>query len=665
MKNNPYNKVLLIIPPSYEVEFPPLGTPALIAFLKSKGIKARQLDLNIKFREYLKRENKEYILSPAYNADKIRKRVYYYRELKYENKSGPLRPYAQFIPASFDFTEKILSSKNLFKFINDRKENIFFEFFQSEVVPLLKKEKYGLVGFSIVAPSQVIASFTFGAIIKKQISGLKIVMGGPWVSLFREKLLKRRDFFRFFDFLVYFEGETPLVSLVESLANKKPLRDVPNLIYKEKGRLVVSKKISEESMDALPCPDFTGLPLYTYTNPKEDKSISLTFETARGCYWGKCIFCNDLFSLSPRYREKSVERLIEDVKSLKKRFKAGKLLISNTVFSPWQMREFCQALIENNIKIRWTAMTRLEKEFDEELLALIKGSGCVMLDFGLESVRQRVLDLANKGTKTEVINRIIRDGKKIGLATYYQIMVGIPGETSKEAWETLRFSLKNPKQFALNCYYQMPKMRIYDNSSNFGITTEYNAKLPFRFYYPFRNRLKDMDENKVERIEKFYLILLHLAELKGKGNKMNQAGSFKNFNLYLQAAKYEKSGQLTKAIKFYDKLIKRLPDSPDLNLSLAKIYYRLRNYSLAVNPARRAVGLGCEEGHFIAGISLMKGRRYKEAIKELKKAKDFSPQNTDIGFMLSRCYKELGQRKNSVYELQKLYSIYKRPSRNF
>ncbi|MEW6675768.1 MAG: hypothetical protein AB1348_07215 [Nitrospirota bacterium] len=46
-------KVLLCIPPDYDHNFPPLRTPALCAFLRQKGIETIQVDLNLRYRDFL------------------------------------------------------------------------------------------------------------------------------------------------------------------------------------------------------------------------------------------------------------------------------------------------------------------------------------------------------------------------------------------------------------------------------------------------------------------------------------------------------------------------------------------------------------------------------------------------------------------------------------
>ena len=46
-------KTILCIPPEYDRNYPPLGTPALSAFLKKNGFPCSQLDLNLVYRDFL------------------------------------------------------------------------------------------------------------------------------------------------------------------------------------------------------------------------------------------------------------------------------------------------------------------------------------------------------------------------------------------------------------------------------------------------------------------------------------------------------------------------------------------------------------------------------------------------------------------------------------
>jgi radical SAM superfamily enzyme YgiQ (UPF0313 family) len=359
-----------------------------------------------------------------------------------------------------------------------------------------------VIGLSITCPSQVIASFTLGGLIKEFFPDTKIVIGGQWVSFYREELQKRKDFVKFYDYVIYFEGETPFFKLIDSLKNNKPLGDVPNFIYMEDGAWKTSPKISHEDMDELPAPDFDDLPLKRYFG--SNKKISLTVETSRGCYWGKCAFCIDLPLPQPKYREKSPDLIIRDIKELMSKYGVRDLVISNATFSPSQMREVSQKILKENIKVTWWTMARFDNGLTKEILKLAKDAGCRMMGFGLESMNQRVLDFVNKGTKVEVIKRIMKDAKEVNLGIYYQTMIGMPSETIEEALYTLMFLARHSdargRKPAFNIYYLIPKNRVFHAPDKYGIKIDEDHKLPFKYFYSFKHTVGNIDRTTAKKL---------------------------------------------------------------------------------------------------------------------------------------------------------------------
>jgi radical SAM superfamily enzyme YgiQ (UPF0313 family) len=503
--------IRLFIPPAYETDFPPLGTPALLAFLRSRGVAAFQSDLNISFDDYLKRRKLERIRTPEWREEKIGKKVYYHKILQHRGAFSSFSYGFENVPgSSFAFAERLLSSKLLVRYIRDAEENPYVNFFRSEILPTLKDRDSALIGFSITAPSQVVAALTFGYFIKKLFPRKKIVVGGQWVSLFREALQRRPRFHLFFDYLIFFEGETPLFRLIDALRNRRSLAEVPNLMYRQGGRWTYSRRRSDEAMDGLPPPDFDGLPLEKYAG--EGTGTALTLETSRGCYWSKCTFCVDLPLPRPRYRERSPDLVLGDIRQLIDKYGVRHLRISSATVSPWQMRELSRRIIREKIDISFWAWGRLDEGFDHETLALAKKAGCATLGFGLESFNQRVLHFIRKGTKTDTIRRIREDAADVGLPIYFQAMIGLPSETREEAWDTIGFLATGPggepRAPSFNIYYLTPKNRVFLNPMKYGIRLISGRKLPFRFFHPFEHVRGNVGFRTAQRLISAYSNLL-------------------------------------------------------------------------------------------------------------------------------------------------------------
>jgi radical SAM superfamily enzyme YgiQ (UPF0313 family) len=513
--NDPTQKIILFIPPAYERDIPPLGTPALVGFLKAKGLPAQQRDLNLLYFDYIK-NRLESLFSEEYRDEKIKKKVYYHSVLRYQKSKGGVAYWFEHNPgSSFAFTEKILSSPVLFRYLADMGENPFARFFIQKVLPLIQRGSYPIVGFSITAPSQVIATFTFCYLLKRELPAVKIIIGGQWVSFYREALRKRQDFHRLFDFMICFEGETPLLSLLKALTLDQPLLSVPNLIYHDNGKWKESKVRSDEHMDQLPAPDFSGLPIKKYLNSKDE--LNLTIETSRGCYWNKCIFCIDLPLPKPKYREKSPNLVIRDIKTLVRKYGVKHLFVSNATFSPWQMREVSKQILIEKINVSWWTMARLDDDLDREIMKLAKAAGCSMIGFGMESINQRVLDFIKKGTRRETIEKIVKDAHELNLSVYFQTMFGIPSERVEEALETIEFltAFQGPLDGspAFNTYYLIPKNEVFLNPEKYGIEIMPHERLPFRYFYPFQHKTGNINVTMSAKLIGLYAGLIEKRRL--------------------------------------------------------------------------------------------------------------------------------------------------------
>jgi radical SAM superfamily enzyme YgiQ (UPF0313 family) len=80
----------------------------------------------------------------------------------------------------------------------------------------------------------------------------------------------------------------------------------------------------------------------------------------------------------------------------------------------------------------WSAFARVDT-LDEELLVVMKESGCLQLDFGVESGSDRILaEIIRKGTTVAQTREAFRLCRKHGVRTFANLMIGLPTETEQE-----------------------------------------------------------------------------------------------------------------------------------------------------------------------------------------------------------------------------------------
>lgn len=321
----------------------------------------------------------------------------------------------------------------------DKAQNPFIEFYQNVFVPDLKREAPDVIGISITYRHQIIPGFTLAKAIKAALPNAKVVIGGSIMSSIADKLPACPGLFSLADYFVLYEGEQALLRLLECLESGGDLSQVPNLLYTERGEIKKSEPFVVEDLDALPTPDFDGLPLDKYLSP----SLVVLLAISRGCYWRKCTFCTISEATNKRYRQRRIDLVVEDIKKLKEKYGSPYFFFSVDVMPAKSLKNLSRALIDQQVECYWQLEVRLDPAFEYSLCNLMTRAGCRNLMFGLESANQRVLDIMEKGTRVEHFSSIIRSCNSAGMATTLFCMTGFPSETVEEAEDTLNFVLRH------------------------------------------------------------------------------------------------------------------------------------------------------------------------------------------------------------------------------
>jgi len=177
--------------------------------------------------------------------------------------------------------------------------------------------------------------------------------------------------------------------------------------------------------------------------------------TTRGCP-AKCIFCGSKTMHDRVVREFSVDRIADEIGRLKKDYGIEGFCVVDDTFTLKENRviEFCRKLKERKLNLPWVCQARVDT-FTEPMARAMKSSGCVQVDFGVESGSQKVLDILKKGitvSDTKKAFGICKDNKLRSLAT---IMIGAPGET-KEDIKLTRELLSEINPSFLGCFFATP-----------------------------------------------------------------------------------------------------------------------------------------------------------------------------------------------------------------
>lgn len=137
--------------------------------------------------------------------------------------------------------------------------------------------------------------------------------------------------------------------------------------------------------------DLAEAPIPRYELLNVEQYNRLTVQTSRGCPH-RCEFCASSILLTPKYQVKPVERVLEEVRYIKTLWRHPFIEFAddNSFVLKAHYKALLRALIPE--RIRWFTETDLSVADDEELLELMRESGCQQVLIGLESPTARGLD---------------------------------------------------------------------------------------------------------------------------------------------------------------------------------------------------------------------------------------------------------------------------------
>ena len=487
-------KVLLIFPPDWYPSEPYLSLPTLTAFLRQAGHTVVQKDINLEMydwffsEDFLKRvfrrvtqqldryrkldkkrgledwerdvqlalcdltrpridalakaaeRAKAIVRSPDfYDPDQLEWAINTFREITAAISLVYAPARICMPPMETSFPYKVYVSSEVMEAVEDTQVNIYRDVFEHLVKPAIEAEQPDIVGVSIVLQQQMFSTMTFCSLIKQHFPQIHITIGGNTVTRLRD-VLPQSPLFQYFDSAVVYEGETAFLQLVEAVGAKQPLQDVPNTIYKDEMGVHTSATSYAEDLHRLPPPDFDGLPLDKYFVPTR----TLPYLATRGCYWGRCEFCDHGEGYTAGYRSKKIQDVLAEIRYLRDRYGARHFHFTDESYPPALFRKLARGLVEADMGIFWTTHMRFEKSLLEEgVWQDAKASGCRYLHFGYESGVERVLQLMDKATTTEIMSRHLKLTAEAGIWNHCMGFFGFPGETREEAWQSVQFLEQN------------------------------------------------------------------------------------------------------------------------------------------------------------------------------------------------------------------------------
>lgn len=518
--------IAFLTPPYWDMYSPFSAVPCLKARLKQEGYKVYQIDIGIicmhyAIRKYGKKVAKNLLSKQffdkfvcGYEKNPYSSHEQYVKDMDFLQDSDWNVKKVKSRYKSMNFVQKCIVNKfyqdiyaadvvdidfNKCVSISDSVERWNYKFlwniFEDESVRTLFGALPDVIGISITSTCQFIPGCLLAQLIHQIKPEVKIIFGGSCADLFvNSEYPQKYDIYDYFDFVLIGEGETAATRTLQYIQGETDISQIPNLVVIDQSNQVKVNPVMIEDVLELPVPDYDDLDLELYLSPE----IILPYQSSRGCHYGHCAFCNHDEKYRHNYRTKHMEKVVEDLIFLSKKYHTNCFQFVDEAIRPDCFRLLVDEMDHNQEfqNIRWFYYSRVSREYDKDLLEKAYRNGCRMVMFGVESFNQRLLNFIKKGISAETSKYCLKLFHQCGIKTYAWLMDNLPSETVEEAKEDLE-EVKRMHEyidaFSVGPFMLVKNTDMYKNLENYNIV-EVNEQDSRRFQSHNNGTIVDKEE---------------------------------------------------------------------------------------------------------------------------------------------------------------------------
>lgn len=359
--------------------------------------------------------------------------------------------------------------------------------------------------------------------IKASLPQTQIILGGPDVRYNAEELLLHGA-----NYIIIGEGELTSLELITAIQKNQPatIDSIQGLAFLKDGLIhFTEERVKLKIIDELPFParDKIDLNAYQEVWRKHHNMSTISISTMRGCPY-TCKWCSRaVYGLS--YRRRSPELVVDEIEHIYNTYQPDSLWFVDDVFTvnhKW-LRQFHELIKKRGLKISYECISRADR-MNEEVIALLKESGCFRVWIGAESGSQKVIDLMDRRVDVNKVRDMILATREAGMEAGTFIMLGYPGETEEDILETIHhLKTSNPHHFTITVAYPIKGTELFTEiehkqTKNFNWTENTDRDRDFERAY--NRKYYDYAVRRVVNEVKYYQKKLNKQQLSAGAARM-------------------------------------------------------------------------------------------------------------------------------------------------
>lgn len=289
-----------------------------------------------------------------------------------------------------------------------------------------------IVGFSVMEVQRTFSIWS-AKLLREKYKGV-ILFGGSDLSLNKTKYLEES---KDIDYICWADGEYSVSQLINTIKdNSDSFDQIPNFGYR-KGEEIIETEYKEYPIGEYNYPVYDGFPLELYIFP------AMQILTSKGCAWSKCKFCMHWNSYGQNFRQRDPKDVVDEMEHTYKMHQTRLFSIVDEAISADFGSRLSEEIIKRGLDIRWIQMSRLDSDFNEEVFMKMHKAGARLVEWGLETGSQKVLNDMAKGIDVRAVQRLIHESASAGIINKMLMFYNYPIEDVEDLMKSINIIKKN------------------------------------------------------------------------------------------------------------------------------------------------------------------------------------------------------------------------------
>lgn len=194
-----------------------------------------------------------------------------------------------------------------------------------------------------------------------------------------------------------------------------------------------------------------------------------SFQSVRVCPF-RCSFCAErivtgIYQKNDNpVRERDPNHLLDEIQQTAREYRLDYFKFADATWntSVEKVMAFCEEKIRRRFDLPWEANVHASYA-DREMLKIMKAAGCALINVGVESGSQKILNDMKKGLSIKKVRQVFQWGREVGIERRGYFLLGMPNETEEDIRLTERFVEEvQPDVFGITILSPYPGTAHYD-----------------------------------------------------------------------------------------------------------------------------------------------------------------------------------------------------------